>query len=306
MKKKQIAISLAVLAAVMLVGGCSADSGNSSSIAETTPVPVTKAPETTVATTPASETKSPETKNPETKNPETTAPATTTTATTTTATTTTATTTTAKAPEWTEEKISTAAMYISVDSCYAREKAVLGAATAKLYYFADEVSVVAKTNTDYYKLKDGTFIHSDYLVSSKPQATTASTEKPKPQTTTATSKPTETTKPKSEPKYAPNGEKIDDEVAEHIDKVWTEKYYEKPKKAWSRCDLLRVRKYPVPYYSSIINTLYGMDELSIVGETDSGYAITSDGYYVYYEYIATEDNANYPFIATLKNKEAKY
>lgn len=289
MKKNQIAISLAVLAAVMLVGGCSTDSGNSSSIAETTPVPVTKAPETTVATTPAPETKSPETKNPETTATSTKAPETT---------------TTAKAPEWTEEKISTAAMYISVDSCYAREKAVLGAATAKLYYFADEVSVVAKTNTDYYKLKDGTFIHSDYLVSSKPQATTASTEKTKPQT--ATSKPTETAKPKSEPKYAPNGEKIDDEVAEHIDKVWTEKYYDKPKKAWSRCDLLRVRKYPVPYYSSIINTLYGMDELSIVGETDSGYAITSDGYYVYYEYIATEDNANYPFIATLKNKEAKY
>lgn len=296
MKKNQIAISLAVLAAVMLVCGCSADSGNSSSIAETTPVPVTKAPETTVATTPASETKSPETKKPETTATTTKAPETTTTATT----------TIAKAPEWTEEKISTAAMYISVDSCYAREKAVLGAATAKLYYFADEVSVVAKTNTDYYKLKDGTFIHSDYLVSSKPQATTASTEKPKLQTTTATSKPTETAKPKSEPKYAPNGEKIDDEVAEHIDKVWTEKYYDKPKKAWSRCDLLRVRKYPVPYYSSIINTLYGMDELSIVGETDSGYAITSDGYYVYYEYIATEDNANYPFIETLKNKEAKY
>lgn len=295
MKKKQIAISLAIFAAVMLVGGCSADGGNSSSIVETTPVPVTKAPETTVATTPASQTKSPETKNPETTAPATKAPETTA-----------ATTTTAKAPEWTEEKISAATMYISVDSCYAREKAVLGAATAKLYYFADKVSIVAKTNTDYYKLKDGTFIHSDYLVSSKPQATTASTEKPKPQTTTATSKPTETAKPKSEPKYAPNGEKIDDEVAEHIDKVWTEKYYDKPKKAWSRCDLLRVRKYPVPYYSSIINTLYGMDELSIVGETDSGYAITSDGYYVYYEYIATEDNANYPFIATLKDKDAKY
>lgn len=296
MKKKHIAISLAVLSAVMLVGGCSADGGNSSSIAETTPVPVTKAPETTVATTPAPETKSPETKNPETTAPATKAPETTTATTT----------TTAKAPEWTEEKISTATMYISVDSCYAREKAVLGAATAKLYYFADEVSVVAKTNTDYYKLKDGTFIHSDYLVSSKPQATTASTEKPKPQTTTATSKPTETAKPKSEPKYAPNGEKIDDEVAEHIDKVWTEKYYDKPKKAWSRCDLLRVRKYPVPYYGIVVNTLYDMDELSIVGETDSGYAITSDGYYVYYEYIATEDNANYPFIATLKDKDAKY
>lgn len=174
MKKKHIAISLAVLAAVLLVGGCSADGGTGSSITETTPVPVTKAPETTIATTPASETKSPETKKPET------------TATTTKAPETTTTTTTTKTPEWTEEKISATTMYISVDSCYAREKAVLGAATAKLYYFADEVSVVAKTNTAYYKLKDGTFIHSDYLVSSKPQATTVSSDTPVPETSNGT------------------------------------------------------------------------------------------------------------------------
>lgn len=176
MKKKHIAISSAVLAAVLLVGGCSADGGTGSSITETTPVSVTKAPETTIATTPASETKSPETKKPETTATTTKAPETTTTATT----------TTAKAPEWTEEKISTTTMYISVDSCYAREKAVLGAATAKLYYFADEVSVVAKTNTDYYKLKDGTFIHSDYLVSSKPQATTVSSDTSTPETSNGT------------------------------------------------------------------------------------------------------------------------
>lgn len=176
MKKKHIAISLAVLAAVLLVGGCSADGGTGSSITETTPVPVTKAPETTIATTPASETKSPETKKPETTATTTKAPETTTTATT----------TTTKTPEWTEEKISATTMYISVDSCYAREKAVLGAATAKLYYFADEVSVVAKTNTAYYKLKDGTFIHSDYLVSSKPQATTVSSDTPVPETSNGT------------------------------------------------------------------------------------------------------------------------
>lgn len=172
MKKKHIAISLAVLAAVLLVGGCSADGGTGSSITETTPVPVTKAPETTIATTPASETKSPETKKPETTATTTKAPETTT--------------TTTKTPEWTEEKISATTMYISVDSCYAREKAVLGAATAKLYYFADEVSVVAKTNTAYYKLKDGTFIHSDYLVSSKPQATTVSSDTPVPETSNGT------------------------------------------------------------------------------------------------------------------------
>ena len=259
-----------------------------------------KAPETTTVkettTTPAT-TKKPE----ETKAPETTA--------TTTVTTTAVPVTEAPKPKWTEEKMDTTTMYVSVESCYSREEAVLGATTSKLYYFADEVDVVAKTDTGYYKLKDGTFIHSDYLTPSKPETTTSApvTEKPKPvTTTTTTSKPAETTPPKSEPKYAPNGEKIDDEVAEHIDEVWTETYYDKPKKAWSRCDLLRVRKYPVPYWASIVNTLYQLDELSIIGETSSGYAITSDGYYVYYEYIATEDNANYPYIAKLEDKEAKY
>lgn len=261
-----------------------------------------KTPETTTVkettTTPAT-TKKPE----ETKAPETTA--------TTTVTTTAVPVTEVPKPKWTEEKMDTTKMYVSVESCYAREEAVLGATTSKLYYFADEVDVVAKTNTGYYKLKDGTFIHSDYLVTSKPQTTTAApaTEKPKPQVTTTvttTSKPAETTPPKTEPKYAPNGEKIDDKVAAHIDEVWTETYYGKTKKAWARCDLLAIRKYPVPYYGTIMKILYQLDEISIIGETNNGYAITSDGYYVYYEYIATEDNANYPYIPKLENTEAKY
>ena len=109
-----------------------------------------------------------------------------------------------------------------------------------------------------------------------------------------------------EVKFKPNGEKIDDWVAEHMGEVWTEKYYDKPKKAWSRCDLLAIRKYPVPYYGTIMEILYQLDELSIVGEADNGYAITSDGYYVYYEYIATEDEANYPYIARLDDTIAKY
>lgn len=262
-----------------------------------------KTPETTTVkettTTPAT-TKKPE----ETKAPETTA--------TTTVTTTAVPVTEAPKPKWTEEKMDTTKMYVSVESCYAREEAVLGATTSKLYYFADEVDVVAKTDTGYYKLKDGTFIHGDYLSVSKPQTTTTApaTEKPKPQVTTTvtttTSKPAETTPPKAEPKYAPNGKKIDDEVAAHIDEVWTETYYDKPKKAWSRCDLLRVRNYPVPYWGKVINTLYQLDELLIIGETNNGYAITSDGCYVYYEYIATEDNANYPYIESLEETNARY
>lgn len=150
MKKKHIAISLAVLAAVLLVGGCSADGGNSSSIAETTPVSTTKAPETTITTAPN-----------ETKKPETT----TSTVTTKTPETTVVTTTTTKGPEWTEEKVS-GTKYVS-ETCYSRKKAVIGSDAIKQYFMGDSVKVTAKTNTGYFKLDNGEFIHGDYLSDTK-------------------------------------------------------------------------------------------------------------------------------------------
>lgn len=216
------------------------------------------------------------------KTPETTA--------TTTVTTTAVPVTEAPKPKWTEEKMDTTKMYVSVESCYAREEAVLGATTSKLYYFADEVDVVAKTDTGYYKLKDGTFIHSDYLTTSKPQTTTTApaTEKPKPQVTTTvttTSKPAETTPPKAEPKYAPNGEKIDDFVAAHIDEVWTEEMFDKPKKVFVRTENLNARNYPVPLYSDIMALYLFADSLYIIGKTNNNYYITSDNYYVYCDYV---------------------
>lgn len=148
MKKKHIAISSAVLAAVMLVGGCSADGGTGSSITETTPVSVTKAPET--STTVPNETKKPETTTAvTTKVPETTV----------------VTTTTTKGPEWTEEKIS-GTKYIA-ETCYSRKKAVIGSDAIKQYLMGDSVKVTAKTNTGYFKLDNGEFIHSDYLSDTK-------------------------------------------------------------------------------------------------------------------------------------------
>ena len=108
-----------------------------------------------------------------------------------------------------------------------------------------------------------------------------------------------------EVKFTPRGEKIDDEFAKQIDEVWTEKYYDKPIRACSRCDLLAVRKYPIPY-STIFDILYKSDELSIIGETDCGYAITSEYEYVYYEYIATEYETNYPYVSMLDDTIAKY
>lgn len=101
----------------------------------------------------------------------------TTTATTTTVATTTVATTTAKpAPAWTETKISNATKYVNT-SCYSRKKALLGAETVAVYNVNDKVTVVAKTDTGYFKLKDGTFIHGDYLSDSKVviQTTTTTT-----------------------------------------------------------------------------------------------------------------------------------
>lgn len=151
MKKKHIAISLAVLAAVLLVGGCSADGGNSSSIVETTPVSTTKTPETTTtATTIPDETKKPETTTTvTTKAPETTV----------------VTTTTTKGHEWTEEKVS-GTKYVS-ETCYSRKKAVIGSDAIKQYFMGDSVKVTAKTNTGYFKLDNGEFIHGDYLSDTK-------------------------------------------------------------------------------------------------------------------------------------------
>ena len=67
--------------------------------------------------------------------------------------------------EWTENSYS-AVMYVNTD-CYSRVKPILGFTKASLYHINDKVNVVAKTNTDYYKLDNGEFISVDYLSTSK-------------------------------------------------------------------------------------------------------------------------------------------
>lgn len=141
--------------------------------AETTTAQTTAT--TAVTTTKPQETKSVETTTTTTKAVTTAKPATTTTAA-----------TTKPAPEWTETKAS-GTKYVNTD-CYSRKKAVLGAETVKLYSVNDKVTVTTKTDTGYFKLKDGTFIHSDYLSDSKIVIQTTTTAKkaetPKPATTT--------------------------------------------------------------------------------------------------------------------------
>jgi len=209
MKRKRTHTILATitLISVILTSACSAGSANSttSSVPET--AVTTTAPavtgtvmdridepkaETTTAQTTAVTT-AVTTKPQETKKAETTTttikavttakpkPATTTTAA-----------TTKPAPEWTETKAS-GTKYVNTD-CYSRKKAVLGADTVKLYSVNDKVTVTAKTNTGYYKLSDGSFIHGDYLSDNKVAQTTTTTKKAE------TPKPSQTTTKKQESK----------------------------------------------------------------------------------------------------------
>ncbi len=117
--------------------------------------------------------------------------------------------------EW-KETAEDSVKYVSVD-CYSRKTAILGAETVKLYSANEKVEVVAITDTGYCKLKDGTFIHSDYLSDSKvtvtteataaqptvseptasvAPATTASTKAPADVPSAPTTKATTTSKPK--------------------------------------------------------------------------------------------------------------
>lgn len=198
MKRTHTILATITLISVILTSACTAGSANSTT---------SSAPETAVTTTapavtgtvmdridePKAETTTAQTtaitavttaKPQETKKAETTAATAVTTAKPKPATTTTAA-TTKPAPEWTETKAS-GTKYVNTD-CYSRKKAVLGAETVKLYSVNDKVTVTAKTNTGYYKLSDGSFIHGDYLSDNKVAQTTTTTKKaetPKPATTT--------------------------------------------------------------------------------------------------------------------------
>ena len=201
MKRTHTILAIITLSAIILTSACTAGNANSNitssapETAVTTTAPAVtgtvmdridepKAEATTAqttATTAVTTTKPQETKSAETTTTTkavTTAkpkPATTTTAA-----------TTKPAPEWTETKAS-GTKYVNTD-CYSRKKAVLGADTVKLYSVNDKVTVTAKTDTGYFKLSDGSFIHSDYLSDSKVAQTTTTTTKkaetPKPATTT--------------------------------------------------------------------------------------------------------------------------
>lgn len=163
--------------------GISYNNGLASSYSTTTPVEEQKVPtkankhneaqETTVATS----TTTSATTTAKATSVTTTAKTTQTTAATTKATT--PATTAAPKPAWTEKKCS-GTMYINISSCSARKEGLQGSKVVSYKYYGDAVEVIALTDTGYYKLDDGTYIHGDYLSETKPAETTTVTTTAKP------------------------------------------------------------------------------------------------------------------------------
>lgn len=181
--KKKLSFVLAFLMAASIMAGCKKTEENTDGLPDVTTPPVSLTEMTTTTseetTTTTETTTSEETTTEETTESETE----TTTASETTSATTTATAATATAAssrEWNETEISET-LYIKT-SCYSRTKAIVGSESVKKYSPGTRIEVVAATDTGYYKLADGTFIHSDYVTDEAPAAATTTK---KPASTTA-------------------------------------------------------------------------------------------------------------------------
>lgn len=91
------------------------------------------------------------------------------------------------APQWSESAVS-GVMYVNTNGVYSRVNAIQGSARVKSYGLNQAVSVIAKTDTGYYKIGDGEYIHGDFLGTR--EVTSAAVTAPKPAaTTTVTQKP---------------------------------------------------------------------------------------------------------------------
>lgn len=257
--KKHVTLTAVVLSAIILAVGCSADSNNSATSTtsvtpETTPAVTTTAKPVEQATVATTTTQKQDTNKP---------------VETTTTTTTVVTTTTKPAPEWTEEKVS-ATKYVNTD-CYSRKKAVLGAETVQIYNVNDKVKVVAKTNTGYFKLDTGAFVHGDYLSDNKVTVQT---------TTTTAKKPTES-KPVNDD--TPNYGAIPEPWTE--DDIWyvfdtVEKYAKS--KGYNGCDFPR----KITHYSDELglDSFGGFGDYSVVGKVWAYGSTGADRFVLYKSY----------------------
>lgn len=91
--------------------------------------------------------------------------------------------------QW-REAAASGTMYVNTNGVYSRISAIQGSERISAYGLNQAVNVIAKTDTGYYKIKDGEYIHGDFLSTSevtsaassetKPAVTTASEAAPKP------------------------------------------------------------------------------------------------------------------------------
>lgn len=131
-------------------------------------------------------------------------------------------------PKWKETKKS-AEMYLNT-SVYSRTKAYLGAPTADLYMINDKVKVVAVTDTDYYKLENGRFIHCDYLSSEKTVIQTTTTTTPPETTAPAAVTTANKQTPIKKGKYISSGyDPLDKKIQPILDKIITKNMSDKQK-----------------------------------------------------------------------------
>lgn len=121
-------------------------------------------------------------------------------------------------------------MYLNA-SVYSRTKAYLGAPTADLYMINDKVKIVAVTDTDYYKLENGRFIHCDYLSSEKTVIQTTTVTTPPPETTVPAAVTTANKQtPIKKGKYISSGyEPLDEKIQPILDKIITKNMSDKQK-----------------------------------------------------------------------------
>lgn len=121
-------------------------------------------------------------------------------------------------PLWSETE-SKGTKYINTNGVYSRKTAVVGSEAVKKYGVNDKVSVTAVTDTGYYKLEDGTFIHKDYLASEEVKVV----EKPVT-SSVVTNKSAETLLNSAALNpMKTNNDTVDAQVAEILKKVTTDK-----------------------------------------------------------------------------------
>lgn len=157
-------------------------------------------------------------------------------------------------PTWTEEETSSV-LYVNKEGIYSRKDAVIGSAAVKKYGLNDKVSVVAVTNTDYYKLEDGTFIHKDYL-STKETAVTPVT--PSTPSTPEVTTPSNAEKLLNSAKLNPmktNDDKLDALVSDVLGRITNDSMSTAQKVTAIYDYIVKTFKYGVPeqYYTSDLN-----------------------------------------------------